>query len=57
MDYPNDIPAFWVPDPSAPDGKKTVTKEEWQRLVKFQPAAGDAIATPAGADRHPLLQS
>ena len=47
MDYPNDVPTFWVPDANAPDGKRTVTKEEWQRLVKYQPAAGDKVTFTA----------
>ena len=47
MDYPDDVPTFWVPDPDAPDGKRTVTKEEFQRLVKYQPAEGDEVTFTA----------
>ena len=47
MDYPDDVPTFWVPDPDAPDGKRTVTKEEWQKLVKYQPAEGDKVTFTA----------
>jgi len=43
MDYPDDVPTFWVYDKNAPDGKRTVTKEEFQRLVKVNPAAGDKV--------------
>jgi hypothetical protein len=47
MDYPNDVPTFWVPDKKAPDGKRTVTKEEFQKLVKCYPAEGDKVTFTA----------
>ncbi len=47
MDYPNDVPTFWVPDKDAPEGKRTVTKEEYQRLVKCRPAEGDEVTFTA----------
>jgi streptogramin lyase len=47
MDYPNDVPTFWVPDPNAADGKHEVTREEFMRLTKYQPAAGDKITFTA----------
>jgi hypothetical protein len=47
MDYPDDVPTFWVPDAKAPDGKKTVTKEEFQRLTKYQHAPGDKVTFTA----------
>jgi hypothetical protein len=47
VDYPDDVPTFWVPDKKAPDGKRTVTKEEFQRLIKVQPAEGDEVTFTA----------
>jgi hypothetical protein len=47
MDYPNDVPTFWVPDKNVPDGKRTVTKEEFHRLIKHQPAEGDEVTFTA----------
>ena len=47
MDYPNDVPTFWVPDKDAPDGKRTVTKDEFQKLVKCNPAEGDKVTFTA----------
>jgi hypothetical protein len=47
FDYPNDVPTFWVPDQNAPDGKRTVTKEEFIRLTKCKPAAGDKVTFTA----------
>jgi outer membrane protein assembly factor BamB len=57
MDYPNDVPTFWVPDADAPDGKRTVTKEEWQRLVKYQPAAGDTVTFTAHVRNNGFAQA
>ena len=47
VEYPDDVPTFWVPDKKAPGGKRKVTKEQFQRLVKYQPAAGDEVTFTA----------
>ena len=47
MDYPNDIPTFWVVDEKAPDGKREVSKEEYMKLVKYQHAEGDKVTFTA----------
>jgi hypothetical protein len=47
LDYPNDIPTFWVVDEKAPDGKREVSREEYQKLIKFQHAAGDEVTFTA----------
>jgi DNA-binding beta-propeller fold protein YncE len=43
MDYDNDVPRFWVPDPKAPDGKRAVARDEYIRLQKYQHADGDPV--------------
>jgi len=45
--YPNDVPTFWVVDPNAADGKREVSREEYQELIKFQHAKGDDVTFTA----------
>ena len=47
LEYPDDVPTFWVPDPSSPDGSRVVTKEEYMRLRKYQPAEGEEVTFTA----------
>ena len=45
--YPNDIPTFWVNDPKAANGKREVSREEYQELTKFMHAKGDDVTFTA----------
>ncbi len=47
MDYTDDVPTFWVHDPDSPDEKRSVTKEEYLRLEKYQHADGDDVTFTA----------
>ena len=41
--YPDDVPTYWVKDERSPDGKREVTREEHDKLVKHQHAEGDEV--------------
>jgi hypothetical protein len=47
MDYPDDVPTFWVVDEKSPSGRRTVTREEWEKLTKYQHAPGDRVTFTA----------
>lgn len=47
LEYPNDVPTFWVADKNSPDGSRKVSKEEFARLVKHKHAEGDKVTFTA----------
>ena len=47
LEYPDDVPTFWVADKNSPDGSRKVSKEEFARLVKHKHAEGDEVTFTA----------
>ena len=57
IDYPNDVPTFWVADEKSPGGRRAVSREEWEKLTKYQHAPGDKVTFTAHVRNNGFVSS
>ncbi len=57
LEYPDDVPTFWVADKNSPDGSRKVSKEEFARLVKHKHAEGDEVTFTAHVRNNGFVPS